>query len=353
MIVRERCALGDLDLEELEEEQEPLSPGTAAQGNGQDRNWSEDALGVSFEALKPAPDAITPDSERQAPKLLRRRSSKEADKIDWIRKELQTERTRELKRRWGVGDSSRKVDEFLEPPENSKYRHAAHEILTSTVWDFAIGIIIIANSVTIGMESHYSGIGEDTSVFEYMENFFMTAYICELALRFFAHGLRCLQSGWVMFDFVLVGLGRTTALYEMYLRGFQTTGDDNVLGALMVLRTLRLARLARTIRLFAQFKALWMLVRGLLSSAGTMAYTFLLIVLILYVFACISVELITNNKSIRADAVLNEFVEEYWSDIPSSMLTLVKFVTLDNASQIYDPMIRRSWQHDPWVGALL
>ena len=63
------------------------------------------------------------------------------------------------------------------------------------------------------------------------------------------------------FDAMLVSLGLLTALLEQ-MTGSAT--DD--LGPIMVLRVLRLLKLARAVRLFSQFKVMWMLVRGLLSS---------------------------------------------------------------------------------------
>merc|ERR1719326_2887228 len=54
---------------------------------------------------------------------------------------------------------------------------------------------------------------------------------------------------------------------------------------LVALRVARLMRLARIIRLLKFFKELWLLVSGVLSSARTLAWAWLLIVLIIYVFA--------------------------------------------------------------------
>ena len=64
----------------------------------------------------------------------------------------------------------------------------------------------------------------------------------------------------------------------------------------MLLRMFRLARLARTVRLLAQFKVLWMLVRGLFASAGTMVYVTLLASLVVYVFGVLSLEVITKPQ---------------------------------------------------------
>merc|ERR1719353_2738953 len=129
----------------------------------------------------------------------------------------------------------------------------------------------------------------------------------------------------------------------MIERSSDTDGEPSdaakLLGPVMVLRVLRLARLARAVRLLAQFKELWMLVRGLMSSAGTMFYTFLLIIIILYVFACLAIELITTDQEMRKDPDYNVYVETYFPNIGVSMLTLVQFVLVDSMAGIYKPMI--------------
>jgi len=113
----------------------------------------------------------------------------------------------------------------------------------------------------------------------------------------------------------------------------------------MVLRVLRLLRLARAVRLLVQFRTMWKLVSGLLASTGTICYTFLLITLILYVFACLGNEMITKNSLRDSDPVFNEIVEEYFPDIMITMLTLIAFVMADSMGPIYAPLIKR----DPWL----
>jgi len=100
--------------------------------------------------------------------------------------------------------------------------------------------------------------------------------------------------------------------------------------------------------LLAQFKVLWMLVRGLLSSAGTMAYIFILFFLILYVFACMGLELITKPQFALSDSEraenpeFDKIVVDHWANIPLSMLTLTMFSTFDSVGNIYMPMCRHN-----------
>merc|ERR1719482_894811 len=106
----------------------------------------------------------------------------------------------------------------------------------------------------------------------------------------------------------------------------------------MVFKVLRLFRLARTVRLIAQFKVLWMLVRGLLYSLNTIFFTFVIIFLIIYIYACLALELITKS-SFRDDDVFNTMVELYFPDMPYTMMTLTQFVTCDSAASIYGAFI--------------
>jgi hypothetical protein len=82
-----------------------------------------------------------------------------------------------------------------------------------------------------------------------------------------------------------------------------------------------------------------MLVSGLLSSLGTMFYILILLIIILFVFGCLGVELFTKNTRLREDPVFDSYVRQYWMDLPVSMLTLIQFVNLDGIGAIYTPMI--------------
>merc|ERR1719414_2258471 len=109
-----------------------------------------------------------------------------------------------------------------------------------------------------------------------MEYVFLLIYTVELSLRIFVVGTRCLHDHWVKFDFLLVCIGYVGIFIQEAMKGM----DE--LEVLMVLRTVRMLRLARTVRLLVKFRVLWMLVRGLLSSAGTMVYTLILLLVLIY-----------------------------------------------------------------------
>ena len=144
----------------------------------------------------------------------------------------------------------------------------------------------------------------------------------------------------MLFDFLLVSMGLLTAVLE------STTGSaDDSLGPIMVLRVLRLLKLARAVRLFSQFKVMWMLVRGLLSSATTMCHTFILMFLILYIFASLAIEMITKDTALRsAEPEYEELVAKHFPDLFTTMITLV-YGLHQGLGDIYRRMIKYKPAH--------
>eukprot|EP00929_Paragymnodinium_shiwhaense_P074750 TRINITY_DN38258_c1_g2_i1.p1 TRINITY_DN38258_c1_g2~~TRINITY_DN38258_c1_g2_i1.p1 ORF type:complete len:731 (-),score=147.44 TRINITY_DN38258_c1_g2_i1:556-2748(-) len=221
-------------------------------------------------------------------------------------------------------------------------RYRCRRILLSPTFDAIIGVIILMNAVSVGIEQTIRLKNGDTAVMEVIETLFLCIYIVELGSRFFAFGVKCFIDQWVLLDILLVAVGVISAwLLEPI---FKSTEDlEEQLGPLMVLRSLRLLRLARTLRLLVKFREMWILVRGLLSSGSTMFYTLLMLTTILYVFSCISMEIITNHPKATGDEPDADFVEIVamsFPDLPTTMLTLSQFITLDNAVYVYAPLIK-------------
>merc|ERR1719379_2531989 len=132
-----------------------------------------------------------------------------------------------------------------------------------------------------------------------------------------------------------------TPLLESLGAGIQDDTTNQILESILVLKVLRLFRLARALRLFAIFKDLWMLVRGLLSSGLTLFYSFVILLVIHYMFACLAVELLTKHKLTSTDSEWAAIVQEYFKDLYTSMLTLLQFTTFDSVAVIQRPMARK------------
>ncbi|CAK0798871.1 unnamed protein product [Prorocentrum cordatum] len=200
-------------------------------------------------------------------------------------------------------------------------------ILESPWFDACIGAVIFINAIAIGAEQALDLNGADITPFVVLEHTFLVIYVLELIVRFLATSGKCLSDNWVKFDLLFVGIG-VICLWIVS----PIVGDVDELESFYMLRLLRLLRLARAVRLIALFRDLWMLVQGMLVSAQTMVYTIGLIAAILYLFAVVSIEVITKNDLAdpeSGDPTFQSVVEKNFKDLPHAMLTLLQFVSFD------------------------
>eukprot|EP00929_Paragymnodinium_shiwhaense_P001455 TRINITY_DN101695_c0_g1_i1.p1 TRINITY_DN101695_c0_g1~~TRINITY_DN101695_c0_g1_i1.p1 ORF type:complete len:749 (+),score=162.82 TRINITY_DN101695_c0_g1_i1:120-2366(+) len=216
-------------------------------------------------------------------------------------------------------------------------------LVGSSRFDTFIGFCIILNSLNSGLEQSLRLAGEDTWFLEVVETCFLGIYTAELVMRFFAYGVRVsLGDTWIRVDALLVGV---SLFFTLILEPISKHVDGVPQGfQLNILRTARLFRLARLVRLIIKFRALWMLVQGLINSASTMCYTMIILVTITYIFGCLAMDLLVEHESAKgpaADARFAEIVDANFSNLGYSMLTLVRFVTFDSISSVYTPLIAK------------
>merc|ERR1740129_1198453 len=127
-----------------------------------------------------------------------------------------------------------------------------------------------------------------------LEHIFLVIYVIELTLRTFAYGWENLKDNWFLVDLVLVTVG---CAYTWIIEPI--ADDSHFLQQILLLRTLRLLRLLRALRHVPFLKDAWALVHGLLTSTRTMLSTLAMLMLMLYIFACIGLELITKDVALH------------------------------------------------------
>jgi len=222
-------------------------------------------------------------------------------------------------------------------------RKLAQRVTTSRYFDTAMGGVIVANSMIIGVEQSYRLSNKDPYILNALEYVFLSIYLLELFIRFFAGGITIVKDRWTQFDICIVMISVATVFSDIVI-GADMSSD---FGPVVIIRLARLARLARTVRVVILFRELWMLVHGLIASSSMMVYTLALLSLIIYVFALLGVEVITmkymNDPDV--DPGIHDIIQEYFPSLPVTMLTLTQFVTFDSISQIYRPLIIL----DPWL----
>lgn len=223
-------------------------------------------------------------------------------------------------------------------------RWKLHQALTHDRVQVLLATVIVLNCITVGLELELgTSAGTTGFVLDVIENTFLSIYLAELAARFFAYGLRCWHCHWVKFDLVVVSGG---VLERVVLPPLHAQADG--LGMLLVLRVFRLFRLARTFKLLVRFREMAVLVKGLLTSLSMMLYTLILLLIMLFMFACAGKELIGSLATdSELDGSVTELADYHFSSVSASMLTLVQFVCLDSVAAIFTPIVKAR----PWLAA--
>jgi len=158
--------------------------------------------------------------------------------------------------------------------------------------------------------------------------------LLEFTMRLLAWGFRkCFLDPWCILDSILLVLGIISLATEQL--GLQVKEIES----LLVVRSLRLLRLMRALRLLKQFRTVWRLVNGLLTSANAMFSTLVLVILSLYIAACLGIEIITKDGDLSTRAETADIVSNYFGNLSTTLLTLTAFVTLDSIAPIYSPLI--------------
>lgn len=220
-------------------------------------------------------------------------------------------------------------------------------ITSHRYFDYVIGVLILINSLLVGIEVELS-VKKPPQVLEWMQpvdTAFIVVYCIEIFMRLFGNGWRvCFADGWFLLDFVLVVVGVISAfVLELTEVG---GGDLGLLESVLVIRAMRLLRLIRALRMLKYFRTVWRLVYGLLTSHNAMFSTLALIVLTLYIFACLGVELISKDPDfqIEGDETF-DIVNTHFASVPGTMLTLMQFVTVDSVAIIYGPLVRKNGKY--------
>jgi hypothetical protein len=212
-------------------------------------------------------------------------------------------------------------------------------------FDGFMGLVIALNALSIGMEIQLTKTSSSlVPALKIAEKLFLSIFVVELTLRAIAAAgptwKKDLVNGWFIFDafLVVVGVvveGVVTPILESTSKGASMTTIEQF----FILRIFRLLRLVRVLRFFEFFDDLWKLANGLILSAKTVISAVVLIFFAIYMFACLGFESVSVSSSLQADADASAIVSHSFADLPSTMLTLMRFVAMDSVSSIYEPLV--------------
>lgn len=155
----------------------------------------------------------------------------------------------------------------------SSARMACRSITTNRWFELGITVVILANSLLIGVETYHT-----SDIITNIQTLILYIFTIEIALRFIASDSvkAFFSDGWNIFDLSLVLVGYIPeSLFENA-------------SAMMALRVLRVFRVLRLLRAAKEIKVI---VSVLIKSTSAMFYNVLLFCIFIYLFSIIGVGL--------------------------------------------------------------
>lgn len=211
-------------------------------------------------------------------------------------------------------------------------------------FDAFIGCIIVLDGLLLGVEAenNLDPFITDKTWINVLAWIFKAIFAFEISLRFYAFGVRqALMCSWIRFDAFLV----SCAVMDVVV-GYIFKEDQEMVDSMLVLRVFRLARLVRAARLMVQFRTLWLLISGLRASLQTVMWTWVLLLMISYIFAVLGMEVIPP-RDLSRETVFGQVASDKFGSLLQAMLTLLQVLTLDSIAAIYRPLIREGKDNMP------
>ena len=161
-------------------------------------------------------------------------------------------------------------------------------------------VLIVANAVTLGLETFPAIMASAGSVLVALDHAMLAVFVAELAIRIGAYGRSFFRDPWSLFDFVVVGLALAPS-----------TENFSVLRALRVLRVLRLVTAVPQMR---------RVVGGLLSALPGLGAVIAILALVFYVAAVMATQLFGGD------------FPQWFGTIWNSLYSLFQIMTLESWS---------------------
>jgi len=254
----------------------------------------------------------------------------------------------------------------------SARRHYADTPLSRFVagktFETLMSVVILLNCGTMGLEAHATVIdmGPYVNIFLLVaENAFTGMFTVELVLRFKVFGRRMFwplsgESCWNIFDSILVIFTGILFVWVLPLCAMIFADLDfagnSMIRVFTVFRAFRVIRLVRVVQQVQFFHEVWLLLRGLQSSARTLFWTVVVIFFLTYVFAIFGIVLIGKPLVDRFSEDGNDMQGEHYDlqrlvevvgTLPDLMFTLIQVLNGDSWTAIVKAI--QNYQPYAWI----
>jgi len=200
------------------------------------------------------------------------------------------------------------TDRACGPPHHTWMRQTAWRIINSVRFEILVAGAIMTNSVFIGVQVEYAAQNpgqQAPMMFSVLGIVYTLIFASELILRLFASGPKFFYGsanlGWNYLDVLIV----ISSLLEILLAAASgdhggTNSEASMMGSMRLVRVLRVTRILRVIRivkLVRFIRALRSLVYSIIFTLRGLAWSMVLLMLIIYVFAIVFTDATSQHVS--------------------------------------------------------
>lgn len=209
-------------------------------------------------------------------------------------------------------------------------------LVMSLNFEASVAGVIVLNAIGIGLQASVSDASTASAIVSVVEHFFTTFFLVEWVLRIKAFGWIWVFEWTNFFDTVLVFVMGVMVKWFLEPAGMNT----RFLRMFTVVRVLRLMRFARALRLYPQFKELWIIINGMVTCARPLLWTLVISVTIMYIFAVAGTELIGHHSDFADDV----YVQARFGDPVRTLFTMFQVMTMDAwAESVARPVMRKQF----------
>lgn len=178
--------------------------------------------------------------------------------------------------------------------------HFLKGFLESARFQNFITIIIIINSILIGLETFPDIVKEYDIVIDIIDLIILAMFTVEIALKILIYRVKFFTDGWNIFDFSIIAISILPAA-----------------GSFSIFRALRIVR---TLRLFKSLPKLRLIIESLVHSIPSIGWIGVLLGIVYYIFAVVGYNLFSQGYP------------EYFGSLSKAFFTLFQIMTLESWS---------------------
>eukprot|EP00929_Paragymnodinium_shiwhaense_P028687 TRINITY_DN16584_c0_g1_i1.p1 TRINITY_DN16584_c0_g1~~TRINITY_DN16584_c0_g1_i1.p1 ORF type:complete len:663 (+),score=127.77 TRINITY_DN16584_c0_g1_i1:77-2065(+) len=219
---------------------------------------------------------------------------------------------------------------------NNWWRLAANDILDGVFYQTFIGLVTLLSCITVVLETDYrvSHDSIDDTWFAVFGDVILVVYAFDFGLQLFVLRKHFLQNAVSVVDALILFVDVLLSIWS---------GMPNVFAALKAVRFVRLARVLRTV---AEFRELYLILQGIVSSIRALVFGSMLILIMLTLFSILAVHFIRPvHLEMFALGVYGDCAvcEEAFDSVMQANLTFMATVVAgDGWGRIAIPLCTRS-----------